>query len=373
MKRGFWPGAVALCAALASGPALADPYLAAIWTAPSGTNAVFAEDWAGRLRDKTDGAVAFEVHSGGALLPAEGTVDGLAAGVAQMAYITALYFPAKMPVDNVLSDMSLVAQEQLSHAFASIEVKLTNPQIQKEYAEYDIVFLATQALGLYNFICSSEVATAADLAGKKIRTGSGAHVGWITALDAVPVSVPASEIYTGLQRGSLDCAIGSPLFLTDYFRLHEVAKSVNLLPMGSMNSGGYFLNGRFWRSLTPEQRRAALDAAAEATADVMLAWADKIDIAFDTARNSDVALIEPDADLVSRLEAYETGFVEALPENSVEKRGIDDPSALIDQLVAAEAKWRELLAGIDATDPQAVAALLKSEIYDGIDVGSYGN
>lgn len=363
---------LALSLGLTAFAAQAETFRAATWNAANSPNDKFLTDFANQVKEATNGSIDFEIYPGGALLPADGTLPGLESGVAQFANITAAYIPSDMPVNNVIADLSFIADNQLALAFAATEVNFFNPQLQAELKEKEVVFATGFTIGIYNFICGSEITKIEDLNGKKIRTSSGAQIDFVKEIGGVPVSVAGSEIYTGLQRGSLDCTCGTPLFLTDFFKLTEVAKSVYMLPLGSNANGGYYFNKDFWKARTPEERRILLKALSRATARSMIDWAANIDKAWDAARAAKVKLVEPEDAATEKLAAFTKKFLADLPKASVEKRNIEDPSGLIDQTVAAVQKWSKLLAEVDNTDLDAVTALLDREVFDKIDVDSYG-
>lgn len=364
---------LAACTALTALPASADTFLAATWLGPASPNGKFMSEYVSQIEKASGGDMTFDLHSGGALLPADGSLSGLSANVAQLVHITAAYMPSDLPLDNVMSDFAFAYEGSLTGlALGSIETKMTDPSIQEEYKKHDAVYVSGFANGPYNLICNGEIHGLSDLEGKKIRVTSSAHVAWLNQVGATSVSVPGSEIYTGLQRNSIDCAVGDPLFLTDYFNLVEVADSVTTLSLGWIDTGGYFFNRGFWNDRTAEERRELLDAAAMATAINMVEWENSLEGAYTAAHDQGVAVIEPDADLQAQMDEYKASYLDGFAAFEMEKRNISDPSDLLAHADEAHKRWNELLAGIDARDPEALAALLKSEIYDKIDVDTYG-
>lgn len=365
--------ATALCALLAAAPAVADTYLAATWLGLGSPNGKFMQEYAAQIDEISGGELTFDLHAGGALLPADGSLSGLSANVAQFVHITGAYVPSDLPLDNVMSDFAFAYEGSLTAlAIGSIETKLTDPSIQEEYKSHDAVFVSTGANGPYNLICKGEIRGLDDLDGKKIRVTSSAHVAWLNAVGATSVSVPGSEIYTGLQRNSIDCAVGDPLFLTDYFNLVEVADSVTTLSLGWLDTGGYFFNRDFWNDITPEERRQLLDAAAMTTAVNMIEWEESLEGAYAAADEQGVAVIEPGEDLAAQMDAYKAEYRDGFAAFEMDKRKIDDPGELVAHADEAHDRWNALLSEIDARDPEALAALLKTEIYDKIDVETYG-
>ena len=63
---------------------------------------------------------------------------------------------------------------------------------------------------------------------------------------------------------------------------------------------------------------------------------------------------------------------EAVLMENAKSRGIENPEALLEDYNRMVDRWAELLADVDHTDTDALAALAKSEIYDKLDRANYG-
>src|SRR3546814_2826642 len=55
--------------------------------------------------------------------------------------------------------------------------------------------------------CRKKVAQLSDLKGLKLRTPGPVHAEWAKSVGATPVNVPSSEMFTGLDKGQIDCAV----------------------------------------------------------------------------------------------------------------------------------------------------------------------
>jgi TRAP-type transport system periplasmic protein len=98
-----------------------------------------------------------------------------------------------------------------------------------------------------------------DLKGMKVRTFSLGLVDYIGALGGEPVSMPVADLYTGLERGTIQAAITGPDQVEGQ-RLYEVCKYMTDLQLGS--SPGYtVVSRRSWDRL-PADMKAALDGLA---------------------------------------------------------------------------------------------------------------
>lgn len=94
------------------------------------------------------------------------------------------------------------------------------------------------------------------LKGKKIRTFSVSLSDYITALGGEPVSLPTSDLYAALERGTIDgCIVGPDQ--VEGGRLYEVSKYLTNLHFGS--SPGYnVISRRSWDRL-PDDLKTIID------------------------------------------------------------------------------------------------------------------
>lgn len=360
-------------AGLIASAATADTYIASNWLAPVHIlNAQPYQKFAEELGQDADAGIGFEVYSSGSLIPAKATMQGIRDNVAQLGVVYPGYSPSELPVNNVLNDLVFTADDALAAALAYTEVGVTNAQVQSEWNENGGVFLGGYSTPVYNFICMDPIRSLEDARGKKIRTAGGAQTKWVEAIGGVPVSVPIGDVYSGLSRGSLDCTMSDPTNLDKGNKFWEVAKSVTTLPMGVVMGATYVANTNFWVGLSEAQREAMLDHMALGLARTQLVYAADVEAAFAGSRERGLEILEADDSLTETLASFQSDFVADLPQKSVADRGIEDPSALIAAFQAAEAGWKERLATIDRTDAEAVAALIRAEIYGKADMAQLG-
>lgn len=330
-------------------------------------------DFAKSVAEASGGNITFEVFSGGSLLSTKDTLDGVANSVAVAGMVTGAYLPADLPLDNTGADMAFVADNPIAAAFAWTELNFTNAKLQKEWMDKGVVFGGGYSTPVYNFICTSEVKSAEDAKGKKIRTAGAAHVRFVEHLEGVPVSVSFAEVYTGLQRGSLDCAMADPTALVSGFKIAEVAKYITMLPMGTHFSGAAWVyNPDFWTSLSADDRRLLLDQMALAQARMQIDYNAQVEENLKAAQEQGVNIVEPGDTLKAKLEEFKASYVSTLPEVEMESRKVEDPTDIIQGYVKLEAKWKDLLEGVDTKDDQALANLLKREVFDKVDAATYG-
>ena len=98
-----------------------------------------------------------------------------------------------------------------------------------------------------------------DLKGMKVRTFSVGLVDYISALGGEPVSMPVSDLYTGLERGTIQAAVTGPDQVEGQ-RLYEVCKYMTDLQLGS--SPAYTVVSRkSWDRLPADLKKVIDDIA----------------------------------------------------------------------------------------------------------------
>lgn len=116
------------------------------------------------------------------------------------------------------------------------------------------------------FLRSKPVQTPADFQGVKIRVPeSPVFVRTFSALGATPTPIPAPEMYTALQTGVVDAMEGSPE-VGFTFKIFEVTKYLSKTEHILLD-GSFIINDAFLESLSAEQQKALMLAAAEAGAE----------------------------------------------------------------------------------------------------------
>jgi len=365
--------AVAVLAALGTAAHAQKAQMATNWMAPVHIlNDVTYQQWAADVAKASNGTLKFEVHSNGSLVPARSTMQGIRDNVAVVGIVYPPYTPAEFPLNNVVNDLVFVSDDDIAAAFAYTELAMTNPKLQAEWKKNGGVFAGGYSTPVYNFICGKAIRKLDDAKGLKIRTAGGAQSDWVKALGAVPVSVPSPDIYSGIERGSIDCSMTDPSMLDKGAKLWEVAKSVTLLPMGVVLGANYVYNPDYWKGLKPAERKILLDTMARATARAQVAYHKSVQEALDGAKKRGLELLPPSDDLKARLATYNKQTIENLPKAAMESRKVADPTDLIKAYLALETKWKGLLKGVDRTSDDAVFKVLNDNLYSKLDPAKFG-
>lgn len=364
-----------LCAALAVTTANADTkeFNASNWLPESTALVSHAYvNWAEDLEEASNGALKANVFTGPVLLPPAAHLSGLRDGVAQITYHAGTYTPADIPRDNVIAQLGIGFTDPFVAAFAMSDINMTDPELIEMWRSHNVVYGGGYSTIPYRLFCTEAVVTLENIQGKKIRTLGAMMSDWAQSVGAVPVNVPSTEMYSGLEKGQLDCAANTMEQLKSS-SLWDVAKHTTIVDLGLYYAGFlYGINQDFWQTLKAEERRILLDTMAVAIVRTQIRYDEAGAEAAAEAAEHDVVIHEPDAALAKSITDFRAVARKSAVELGTEKFGIENSEELVERFEKVVAKWEKLLDGIDRTDESALVAVLKQELYDKIDVESYG-
>ncbi len=126
------------------------------------------------------------------------------------------------------------------------------PVANKELERLGIKLVATYPFSGQMLFCRKPIATLADLKGLKVRINGPSSGDLVKALGGQPVSLAFGEVYTALERGTVDCGItgsGSG----NSVKWPEVTTHLYTMPL-SWSTSGYFVNLAWWNKLDPAVR-----------------------------------------------------------------------------------------------------------------------
>ena len=374
MRRIGLAAALAAAAASAPGAQAQTSFMGSIWYPQTHPLDHYGyELWAEKVRERSGGDLDPQIFYGTALLPPQAHLSGLQDGIAQLTHHAGTYTPADLPEDSVIANLAMGMDDTIATAMAMSDFGLTDPAMQARYEGLGIVFAGGFATPQYILMCKEPINSLADIEGMKIRTPGAVQADWARSVGAVPVTVPSTEMYTGLEKGQLDCASNAANDLKSR-SLWDVAKHTSLISLGLYFHGWqYAFNQDFWSGLTPEQRRILLDAIAESIPETMIGYLSESAAALEEAPSKGVTIHEAAADVQqSVFDFAASAGREAAIEVGTERFGLDDAAGLVDRFLATYEKWQGLLQGVDRSDAAALAAVLKENLYDRIDETSYG-
>ncbi len=194
---------------------------ASLWGNPrAGTVAV--DKLANLLAERTEGAWRLNLHYGEAISKARENLDGIAIGAFEVAMVCNFYHPRKNPALMVMTMPFL----PLTTEAASRRVRnavYDHPAVIREFERWDAMIYTSTFLPQYEFMGRGEPPY--DLSswrGMTVRAGGGIGAA-MQLLGATPTSSTATEVYTGVQQGTMDAAAFPFTYSHVAYRIHEVS------------------------------------------------------------------------------------------------------------------------------------------------------
>lgn len=324
------------------------------------------------LEDMSGGDLTMQVYTGTSLLPPVAHLSGLQDGIVDMTYHAGTYTPSDLPEDNVLASLGIGLDNSMAAMMAVADFYMTDPGMQEMFNRLGVVFLGSYATPQYIFICNTPVTTLEEIKGKKIRTPSPVHASWVESVSGTPVSVPSSEMFSGLEKGQFDCVFNAANDLKSR-SLWDVAKHVTLLEVGSYFAGWeYGMRADRWAELSEEHRLMLLNAMPANLVNIAQKYQESSDVALAEADDHGVTISQPGEDLQASLDAFVETEVEPMAYATAENLGAADPEGLVSRFNETVAKWTDLLDGVSNDDAEALSQILAENLYDTIDPANYG-
>jgi TRAP-type transport system periplasmic protein len=158
------------------------------------------------------------------------------------------------PLSTVSGDVPFLDGVDLAGLHPDIEIarrtaNVLVPQANKELEKFGSRIAAVYPFPAQVIFCRQQVASLADLKGRKVRTFGASLNDFVTAVGGQPVSI---GFPSALERGVADCAVtgtGSG----NAAKWYEVTRYIYNLPVG-WAVAGYFLNVRWWVGLDQPTR-----------------------------------------------------------------------------------------------------------------------
>ena len=232
--------------------------------------------WFGNeLEKRTEGRVKIEYYFGRSLLHLKESIEGVRHGVADMAMYAASWFPAQLPLFNIIHQPAFVPTAEWIENPSNIIKRIWNfwdkyPIMKEEMGKWNQTLWAAQAFYPYEIFSKKPINSIKDLDGVRIRAiGLKAKV-MFKPLGAIPVSISPSEVYGALQKGAIDAAnVGFDW--GQRYGLKEVAKYLTFIRMNA-GSGIITVNLDTINKLNPDDRDVFLKLGREYS----LKWAQTV-------------------------------------------------------------------------------------------------
>jgi TRAP-type mannitol/chloroaromatic compound transport system substrate-binding protein len=273
-RRSFVRGA-GLAGVLAAGtaPAIVHAQANIRWrlasSFPKSLDTIFgaADVFARKVKEMSGGKFEITVHAGGELMPPFGVVDGVQNGTVEAAHTAPYYFFGKDETFGLgcAIPFGLNSRQMTAWMLQGNGLKL----MREFYRNYNIInFLGGNTGAQMGGWYRKEVKTLADIKGMKMRIGGfGGKV--LERIGGVPQSIPGGEIYSALEKGTIDAAEWVGPYDDQKLGFNKVAPFYNY--PGWWEGGpqlDFYINTKAYEGLSAEYKAIVECAAAAAHSDM---------------------------------------------------------------------------------------------------------
>lgn len=238
--------------AVAAMPVSAQQFkLLSSWDQNYAYNPYILEPFIKGVEEASKGRMSITVSGPETVAPFE-QLEPVGAGVFDFLFTAGAYHFGTTPI--------MTAAEALEGDLDEVRESGVFDLFDKHYQQYGLklVMLPITPEGAYHIITRQPVTEAGDLSGRKIR-GSMTYSGIVEMLGGALTVLPASEIYTGLDKGVVDGA-SWPIIGALEYRWYEVAKYL-LRPSFGFNYEPLFMNLDAWDRLSAEDQAMLMEVS----------------------------------------------------------------------------------------------------------------
>ncbi|WP_169566040.1 C4-dicarboxylate TRAP transporter substrate-binding protein [Sneathiella limimaris] len=225
--------------------------------------------------ERTGGKFKIKIHYGEALSKSRENLDGIKLGAFQMAMFCSAYHPDKNPSLTGL-DLPFLPFPNLKVQAKVHDAYYSHPAVAADLARWDAKLLMSSLLPQYEFTGVGDAPkTLEDWKGMRVRALGGIGKA-MTKLGAIPTTVTASEVYTSLERGTVDAASFPFTYAHVAYKLTDIGKwyTANLSP--GANNCPVVVNTKAWDKL-PAQYQKLLEDTKPAAYEALFAAYEKAD------------------------------------------------------------------------------------------------
>ncbi|MCG8382889.1 MAG: C4-dicarboxylate TRAP transporter substrate-binding protein [Gammaproteobacteria bacterium] len=334
---------------------------------PSHSTTIYGvKPWLEEIEKATGGDIKGVFHPAGAIASGKASLSALQDGLMDGGFVANIYIPDQLPVSMVITNLAFLSKNPLVTAGAMNEVMMVDcVECQEENKKNGIIFLGSYATPSYNLMCKKAVKDLNDLKGLKMRAAGSTNARWAKAMGGVAVTMANSHAYEALERGQLDCVIGSKAWLKT-LSLWDLVQTTVVSPMGAFMGGPMFaFRHETWSEFTPEQKEIIIKLSSKYLARTIIGYANDEKEVVKVAASKGVNMVMPGPKLVSLTHEYEKGELKESVELA-KKKGVKNPQKIADLFVQKLKKWEGIVAKTDE-DPEKYAQALWDEVFSKVE------
>lgn len=259
--------AALLCASMATSARAADLNVRFAWYMPPHTptseqgNAI-----AKNIEAMSNGSIAVDTYPAGSLLKESNMAQGLSNGTANMG-IMAMHWWSRFEPALEWDTVPFVVNDA-GTLLKALHGKV-GQDVNKLLNKHGVEIIGWGFYGYAKSYINTQhpIKTPSDLKGLKLRSEGKLSALFMRSVGAIPVAVDSSEVYTALQRGSLQGAASgmSTIVSRKWFEVGKYITAIHYVPLVYPVQ----VNLSWWKGLTQQQRDIISKAVAKTEGDAV--------------------------------------------------------------------------------------------------------
>ena len=226
--------------------------------APTYYHTINLNAFAAKVKEKSGGRMEIRVHPASSLYPQQEILPSLLDGRSEIGPVLSGYLTDVLLELGVL-ELPFMTSSLEEHRKAQQQLK---PFFAEQLQKKGLKLLTAHAWPSQQVFSHQPIRSIADWKGKKIRV-YGADTANITrTLGGVPVNIPFGELYTALEKKTVDGAITSATN-AEPMKFFEVSKIINYWFLAGASSEWLVTNQKAWDGLPKDLQQIVLDALKE--------------------------------------------------------------------------------------------------------------
>ncbi len=199
------------------------------WPATSATHKKVFEPWAKKIEEESNGRLKVEIFPSATLSKADAAYDAAAKGTVDIGSQLQGYTAGRFPLTQITELPGL--SNSATQMNCMLQTLYDDGVISSEYEDTHLLFMMGSGPGGIHTV-NTPINKPQDLKGLRVRRPSAIAGDIIEAAGGTPVGLPATDVYTSLQRGVLD-GLSLPWDAMGSFKLIELANSHTNIPFYS--------------------------------------------------------------------------------------------------------------------------------------------
>ena len=221
---------------------------------PTDPNVPLVERWIELVKQNSGGTITMDLFHTGQLVPDKDVTAALRNRTFDVLWSCPHYYTGELPIGD-FSDMGLGLEEyeDIYDVWHNSELEsIVNRHMGEKFNARMIP--PVSFFNRYLFVRKGwEANSLKDLQGAKTRVGGILEKEVVTAYGGSPIHLVPAEIYTAMQRGTVD-AVLFPIYAWDTLKFGELTGTILTPPTLKVGFCAFMINLDAWKSLSPEQQ-----------------------------------------------------------------------------------------------------------------------